>query len=76
VPNCMSFLVTETDRIHEIDERDLSNIVKRDFITFFPESEDAKENHAILSESLGENGTLHATDKNRVVQLKRGDFSA
>ena len=42
MPNCLSFLVTETDRINEIDESDLNNIVNRDYITFFPESEDAK----------------------------------
>jgi len=38
----MSFLVTETDRIHEIDEREIRNIVKWDYFTFFPESEDGK----------------------------------
>jgi len=38
----MSFLVTETDRINEIDVRDLRNIGKLDYITFFPQSEDAK----------------------------------
>jgi len=42
VPNCMSFLVTGTDRNYKIDARDFCNIETRVLITFFPESEDAK----------------------------------
>ena len=34
-----------------------------------------KEIHPILIETLGEHAPLYATVKNRVAQLKRGDFS-
>ena len=41
----------------------------------FPASKLTKENHAILTELLGEYALSHATVKDWVVQFKRGDFS-
>ena len=71
----MSFLVTEADKNREIDARDFNNIETSALITFFPESADAKENHAILIDSLGEYGTLYTTVNYWVVQFKLGNFS-
>ena len=71
----MSFLVTEVDRNHETNARDFNNIETRFFITFFLKANTPKEHHVILTESLGEYGTLYATVKNWMVQFKLGDFS-
>ena len=42
---------------------------------FFQQGKAPKETHAILTETLGEYATSHATVKNWVTQFKRGDFS-
>ena len=74
MPNCITFLVTESDRKHEIAARDFNIIEARAFIACFPETNMPKENHSIKTESLGKYGTLYATVKNQVVLFKRGRF--
>jgi len=49
--------------------RDLSSSI------FLSANKAQKEIHPILIETLGEHAPLYATVKNRVAQLKRGDFS-
>jgi len=57
------------------DARDFNNIETR-AVNFFPlQGKAPKEIHAILRETLGEPAPSYATAENRVVQLKRDDFS-
>ena len=75
MPNCRSFLVTETERKHVRrrarfqQHRDASC----DQVLFL-QGKTPKEIHAILIETLGEHAPSCATVKNWVVQFKRGSF--
>jgi len=58
------------------DARDFNNIETWTVIKFFSlQGKAPKENHAILSETLGEHAPSYATIKNWVAQFKYGDFS-
>ena len=58
------------------DVRDFNNMETRAVIKFFYlQGKALKEIHAILTGTLGEHATSHATAKNWVTQFKRGDFS-
>ena len=77
MPNCKYFLFTEAERKYVTrrarfqQHQDASS--HQDF--FFQQGKAPKEIHAILTETLGEYATSHATVKNWVTQFKRGDFS-
>ena len=58
------------------DTRDFNNIETQAIIKFlFLQGKVPKENHAILTETLGEHAPPYATVKNWVAKFKRGDFS-
>jgi len=57
------------------DARDFSNMETRAVKFFFLQGKAPKEIHNILKETLGEHTPSHATVKNWVAQVKRGDFS-
>ena len=76
MPNCKSFLVTEAERKHV--RRRTRFQQHRDASchqVFFLQGKAPKEIHAILTETLREHAPSHATVKNWVAQIKRGDFS-
>jgi len=77
VPNCKSFLVTETEREHV--RRRARFQQHRDAschqVFFFLQGKTPKKIHAILKEILGEHAPSYATVKNWVAQFKRGDIS-
>ena len=75
MPNCKSFLVTETERKHV--RRRARFQQHRDSSchqVFSPARQGAEEIHDILTETLGEDAPSYATVKNLVIQFKR-DFS-
>jgi len=77
MPNCNSFLVTESERKYV---RRRARFQKHQDAScdqdFFPlQGKAPKEIHAILTETLGEHAPFYATVKNWVAQFKRGDFS-
>ena len=45
------------------------------YLFLFLQGKTPKENHAILTEILGEHAPSYGTVKNWVAQFKRGDFS-
>ena len=58
--------------------RDFNNMETRAVIKvffFFLQGKAAKENHAILTETLGEHASSYAIVRNWVAQFNRGDFS-
>jgi len=60
------------------DARDFNNIETRAvkfFFIFSWKTKTPKEIHAILKETLGEYALSYATVKNKVTQIKHGDFS-
>jgi len=76
VPNCKSFLVTETKRKHVRRrarfQQHGDTSCHQDF--FFLQGKAPKEIHAVLTETLGEHAQSYATIKNWVAQFKHGDF--
>ena len=79
MPNCKSFLVTGAERKHvwqraQFQQHGDTSCQQ----AFFPpplQGKALKENHAILTETLGEQASSYATIKNWVALFKRGDFS-
>ena len=59
------------------DARAISTTWRRELSSsfFFLQGKAPKENHAVLTETLGEHAPQYATVKNWVAQFKRGDFS-
>ena len=77
VPNCKSFLVTETKRKHvRRRARFQQHRGASCHQDFFPlQGKALKEFHANLKETFGEHAPSYATIKNWMVQFKSGDFS-
>ena len=76
MPNCKSFLVTESERKHV--RRRARFQQHRDASchqVFFLQGKTKKEIHTILIETLGEHVPSYATVKNCVALFKRGYFS-
>ena len=77
MPNCKSFLVTETERKH-VGRRERfqqHRDVNCHQVFFFLQGKASKEIHIILTETLGKHAPSCATVKNWVAQFKHGDFS-
>jgi len=77
VPNCKSFLVTETERKHvrrraQFQQHGDASCHQ---VFFFLQGKALKKIHDILTETLGEHAPSYATIKNWMTQFKRGDFS-
>ena len=76
--NCKSFLVTEAERKHARRRarfQQHGDTCCHQVKSPPPYGKAPKGIHAILTETLGEHAPSYATVKNRVAQLKRGDFS-
>ena len=76
MPNCKSFLVTETERKYVTRcARFQQHGDASCYRVFSSARHSQKEIHAILTEILGEHAPSYATIKNWVAQFKRDDFS-
>ena len=77
MPNCKSFLVTETERKHVRRRARFQQHQDTSCHQVFSllRGKAPKGMHVILTETLGEYAPSYATIKNLVVQFKRGEFS-
>ena len=75
VPNCKSFLVTDTERKHVGRSARFQQHQDASCHYVFLKGKALKEIDAILIETVGEHAPSYSTLKNLVAQFKRGDFS-
>ena len=77
MPNCKSFIVTESERKHVRRRAQFQQHREASYhqVFFFLQDKAPKEIHAILKDTLREHAPSYATVKNWEAQFKRGDFS-